>query len=112
MLVERKDVLNEDGSLGYCESIFDSSNILKVTYFPKQNRLYIAFNRGHTYSYENITPEIYEEFEKAESQGKYFLSKIKNRQEFPYRKEFSLFPSEIEQSRKIIQEVKNNKEDE
>jgi len=110
MLVEKKEY-KEKGNLGYIESVFDSTNILKTTYFPKQERLYISFNRGQTYSYGNINEEIYKEFEDAESQGKYFVQKIKkNPTEFPFRKEFSLYPREIEQIRKLINE--NKKDDE
>lgn len=106
MLVKRKEILNEDGSVGYVESVFDSDNILQTTYFPNINRLYIAFNRGGTYSYGNINPELYDEFEKAESQGKFFHQKIRNKPEFPYRKEFTLYPNEIEEVKKIIEEQK------
>jgi hypothetical protein len=108
MLIERKEVLNEDGSVGYIEAIFKSENILKTTYFKEAQRLYIAFNRGGTYSYENVSPELYEQFENAESQGKFFIANIKNH---PYRKEFTLYPGEIKEVKKIIEE-KTIEEDE
>jgi hypothetical protein len=106
MLIERKEVLNEDGTVGYIEAIFNSDNILKTTYFRQAQRLYIAFNRGGTYSYENVTPELYEEFENAESQGKFFHQKLKNGNKHPYRKEFTLYPSEIAEAKQIIEEHK------
>jgi len=106
MLIERKEVLNEDGTVGYIEAIFNSDNILKTTYFRQAQRLYIAFNRGGTYSYENVTPELYEEFENAESQGKFFHQKLKNSNKHPYRKEFTLYPSEIAEAKQIIEEHK------
>jgi hypothetical protein len=109
MLVERKEINKEDGSTGYIESIFKSDNILKTTYFPDIQRLYIAFSRGHTYSYGNISPEFYQEFEDAESHGKFFHQYINNKTKYPYRKEFTLYPTEIDEVRKIIEE---NKEDE
>lgn len=112
MIVERKEVLNEDGSVGYVEAVFDSDNILKTTYFPETQRLYIAFRRGHTYSYGNITPEIYNEFEDAESQGKFFHQKINKKNSHPYRKEFTLYPNEIDDAKKIIEEHKKSEEDE
>jgi len=106
MLVTEKKHFEEDGSLGYYETIYDSSNILKTTYFPKQNRLYISFNRGGVYSYNNITEKIYEDFKNAESQGKYFIHEIKNKSdEHPYRKEFTLYPDEI----KILKEKRDEK---
>lgn len=113
MKIERKETLNEDGSIGYIETIYKSDNILKTTYFPKDLRLYIAFNRGQTYSYGNITPEFYEEFENAESQGKFFFKNIKlHADKFPYRKEFTLYPNEIEETKKIIKENINEEENE
>jgi hypothetical protein len=106
MLVERKEVKNEDDSIGYIESIFKSDNILKTTYFPAMQRLYIAFSRGHTYSYGNISPDFYEEFEEAESHGKFFHQYINNKTKYPYRKEFTLYPTEINEVRQIIEENK------
>ena len=109
MLVERKEFRVDDGEIGYVECVFKSDNILKTTYFPENQRLYIAFSRGHTYSYGNITEELYEEFENAESHGKFFHQHINNKTKYPYRKEFTLYPTEIDEVRKIIEE---NNEDE
>jgi len=106
MLIERKEILDKDNSIGYIESIFNSDNVLKTTYFPNKQRLYIAFKRGHTYSYSNISKEIYNEFEKAESQGKYFYSKINNNKLYPYRKEFTLYPNEVNEIKKVIEDNK------
>jgi len=103
MLIERKEYYEKDDSLGYVESVFTSGNVLKTTYFPRSNKMYLAFNRGHTYSYDNISNELYENFEKAESQGKFFRENIASKPEmYPYRKEFSLYPYEIEDIREII----------
>jgi hypothetical protein len=107
MLVTTKDVLNEDGSIGYTEAIFESDNILKTTYFPAAQRLYIAFRRGETYSYGNVAPELYEQFENAESQGKFFHQKINNKSTHPTRKEFTLYPHEVNDAKKIIEENKD-----
>jgi hypothetical protein len=104
MLVERKIILNEDQSVGYIETVINSDNILKTTYFPTMQKLYIAFSRGNTYSYSNITEDIYEEFETAESHGKFFHSRINNNKKYPFRKEFTLYPAEISDIRKIIEE--------
>lgn len=112
MLVERKVILNEDKSIGYIEAIFDSDNILKITYFPKFERLYIAFKRGHTYSYSNISNELYEEFENADSQGMFFHENINNNKKHPYRKEFTLYPYEVNEAKKIIEEHKTDEENE
>jgi len=111
MLVERKEVLKEDKSLGYIESVFKSDNILKTTYFPDDQRLYIAFSRGDTYSYGNISPEFYQEFENAESHGKFFYKNINKKSQYPYRKEFTLYPHEINGLKEIV-ENHNPEEDE
>jgi hypothetical protein len=111
MLIERKEILNEDKSTGYIEAIFNSDNVLKTTYFPNNNRLYIAFSRGHTYSYGNVSRELYNEFEAAQSQGKFFHSKINNKREHPYRSEFTLYPTEVNELKQIVQENKKEKEE-
>lgn len=113
MLVERKEYKNNDDSIGYIESIFDSGNILKTTYFPNNNRLYIAFKRGETYSYGNITHEMYNEFENAESHGKFFYTNIaKCPDKYPYRKEYTLYPSEVNQIIEVIDKNKDKDNDE
>ena len=110
MLVEHKEYKEEDGSIGYVESIFKSDNVLKSTFFPKINRLYIAFDRGHTYSYENITPEMYNEFENSDSQGKFFHKNLNKNPKYPIRKEFTLYPTEVKILKEIVNEFKNKLE--
>ncbi len=96
MLISKRNNLNENKELEYIDTIYDSSNILQSTYFPEKERLYVAFNRGGVYSYGNISKELYEEFENAKSQGKFFASKIKKYPEkYSYRKEYTLYPFEI-----------------
>jgi hypothetical protein len=112
MLVERKEYQEKDGSLGYIESVFNSGNVLKTTYFPNNQRLYIAFSRGDTYSYGNISPEFYQEFEDSESQGKFFHQKINNNRAHPVRKEFTLYPNEIKDLKQIVEDKKQQNEDE
>ena len=112
MLVERKEYAEKEGNRIYIESVFKSDNILKTTYFPDSQRLYIAFSRGDTYSYGNITPEFYQEFEDAESHGKFFYKKINNNKSYPYRKEFKLLPYEVEGLREIVENHKVEEDDE
>jgi hypothetical protein len=102
MLVERKEVLNEDQSIGYIEAVFNSDNVLKTTYFPGTQRLYIAFSRGHTYSYGNVSKELYDEFENADSQGKFFHKQINNKIKHPTRKEFTLYPNEVKDLKETV----------
>lgn len=112
MLVKRDEVLNEDGSIGYIESVFKSGNILKITYFVKAERLYISFSRGDTYVYDNIKSDFYDRFEKSDSNGKFFYKYINNKPQYPTRRVFGLLPYELEGFRKIIEEHENNSEDE
>lgn len=107
MIAERNEYLNEDQTIGYVEAVYASGNILKTTYFPKSQRLFIAFNRGQTYSYNNVNEEIYNEFEKAESQGKYFLDILNKPNKYPTRREFTLYPSEVNECKLKIIEAKN-----
>lgn len=107
MIAERNEYLNEDQTIGYIEAIYASGNVLKTTYFPKSKRLFIAFNRGHTYSYANIDIELYNEFEQSESQGKYFSQYLNKPDKYPTRKEFTLYPSEVADYKLKIIEVKN-----
>jgi len=108
MLVERNEFKNEDDSIGYIEAVYSSGNILKTIYFIAQNRLYISFKRGNTYSYSNVTPEMYGEFENGESQGKYFHKVIsKDPDKYPYRHEFDLMKLELEEIVNIIESKKD-----
>ena len=109
MLLDKKIIYNEDNSIGYIESIFNSDNVIKSIYFPTMYKLYIVFNRGGMYSYLNIKPELYSEFENSESQGKFFHANINNRKEFQYRKEFTLLPFELNEIKEIITNKKEDK---
>ena len=111
MLVERKEFQEKDGTTGYIESVFQSDNVLKTTYFPGSQKLYIAFSRGHTYSYGNISKELYLEFENAESQGIFFQKKINNNKSHPYRREYTLYPSEVQGLKETVEEKKIKKEE-
>jgi len=104
MLVTERKFQEEDGTIGYYDAVYSSSNVLQTTYFPIAQRLYISFNRGGVYSYENVSPELYEEFKIAESQGKFFIKEIKNKPDVhPYRKEFTLYPNEVQNLREIVE---------
>ena len=107
MIVQKKTHTEEDGSTGYVECIFDSYNILMSTYFPNTETLYVSFNRGGVYSYGSVNQELYDEFESSDSQGKFFVKKIKAAG-LPFRKEFKLFESEINAAKDILEEWKEN----
>lgn len=107
MIAKRIVEKDETGTLIEC--IIDSSNVLKTQYFAHNNRLYVYFNRGHAYSYENVTEEIYKEFEDSDSQGEYLRRKImKDMRSFPYRKEFKLSASELKEAKQTLNEWKDN----
>ena len=112
MIVKEKKFQDENGNIGYYEGIYNSSNILKTTYFPQENKLYISFNRGGVYSYTNIPIELYEEFKNAESQGKFFAKTIKSQpQKYTYRKEFTLFPEEVKELKEVVETHLKSEED-
>jgi hypothetical protein len=103
MLVETKTYNEDDGSVGYIESVFESSNILKATFFPKKERLYLSFTSGDTYSYGNVNNELYERFMSSDSQGKFFIQNIKKETDkYPYRKEFKLKQYELDEINEVI----------
>jgi len=110
MLVERKEVLNEDQSLGYVESVFKSDNILKTVYFADTEKLYITFSRGHTYLYLNIPLDFYMEFEEAESHGKFFHKRIKLN--YPCYKEYTYYPHEVQELKDIVENNTPEEDDE
>jgi len=107
MIIKRDVTQDDTGKLIEC--IINSANILKTNYFAHRNRLFVFFNRGHVYSYNNINEELYNEFEDSDSQGE-FLRKVimKNPHKYPYMKEFKLNSSEIEDAKKILKEWKDN----
>jgi len=111
MLVERKEYIEKDGVRKYIETIFKSENILKTTYFPDSQRLYISFSRGDTYSYENIDPEFYKNFEDAESHGKFFYKNINKKSQYPHRKEYKLLPYEVEGLKEVVENHKFEEDD-
>lgn len=112
MIVEEKKFQDENNVIGYYEGVYDSSNILKTTYFPQKKLLYISFNRGGVYSYANVDEELYEEFKNAESQGKFFAKTIKSQpNKYSYRKEFTLYPEEVKELKEVVETHRKNEED-
>jgi lysyl-tRNA synthetase class 2 len=58
------------------EVVVSSSNLNRAIYNSSENHLSIEFNNGSIYEYENVPLEIFENFKKSESQGKFFNSNI------------------------------------
>lgn len=63
-----------------------SSNLRKIKYNKRKNKLWITFRdkNNSTYEYDKIPPEVFEELKAANSKGKYFHYLIRSR--YPYRK--------------------------
>lgn len=102
-----KNVITDEKGKKYIECVFDSSNISKTIYFENNNKFYIFFKRGHGYSYINVDKDLYEEFEKADSQGKFFNQKIKTNPIHQYKYEYKLFEEEIKEIEETIKKYKD-----
>lgn len=59
-------------------------NIINVIHDPRSNELHVTFHNGHTYTYDNVTPESYMNLMKAPSLGQHFHAHIKSKH--TYRK--------------------------
>lgn len=109
MVLKRVVQLDNNGVEDIIEAIYDSSNLLKTTYLPKQQILYIYFKKGIVYSYYNVDMVVYTELETAESQGIYHNKFLKSNNKFPYSKEFKMLNFEIQNINEEIQEALKNK---
>jgi hypothetical protein len=61
-----------------------SSNIRKTEYDTETKDLVVEFNNGFRYEYKNVPHNLYTQFRKAESQGKFFTTEISKK--FSYKK--------------------------
>lgn len=66
-------------------NLVDSTLLHSIGYDPQTKRLFVNFLKGGLHRYENVSYEVYDNFMAAESAGKFFLTKIKNR--YPTTKE-------------------------
>lgn len=106
MILERKETKKDNGDI-VIEGYYDSSNIIKTMYVPSQSHLFIFFKNKHVYSYSGIDKELFENFEKAESQGKFFVSEIRNKsKEYNYFREYKLYDFEQQDIMDIIEQLK------
>lgn len=53
-----------------------SSNVKKTEYDTETKKLVVEFNNGSLYEYSEVPHQVYTQFRLAESQGKFFSSKI------------------------------------
>ncbi|MDD2636063.1 MAG: KTSC domain-containing protein [Bacteroidales bacterium] len=57
----------------------ESTLINKIKYNAEKMTLIVAFSNGSQYEYKKISQSVYSELEKAESKGKYFHDKIRDK---------------------------------
>jgi len=62
----------------------ESTNLVKTIYDTETKKLVVEFHTGLSYEYDNVPHQLYTQFRMAESQGKFFLSKIAKT--FKYKK--------------------------
>ena len=56
-----------------------SSVIRRFRYDERRRRLTVTFVSGEVYEYENVPPEVTEDFRAARSKGRYFGPNIRDR---------------------------------
>lgn len=106
MLLERKELRDEETKELVVEALFDSSNIMKSIYIPDREILFIIFKKGVVYSYEHIDIETYVGFENADSQGVYFSKNITKNPVFVFYRQYKLYEFEKKDLLKLIEEHK------
>jgi len=62
----------------------NSSNLLRTEYDTETKKLVVEFKNNIRYEYDDVPHQIYTQFRGAESQGKFFNSKISKN--FKYKK--------------------------
>ena len=65
-------------------NLVDSSLLHSIGYDAQTKTLFVNFLNGGLYRYENVPQKVYDDFQAAESAGKFFLTKIKG--QYPTRK--------------------------
>jgi hypothetical protein len=61
-----------------------SSNVVKSEYDTTTKKMLVEFKNGFKYEYDDVPHQTYTQFRMAESQGKFFSSKIVGK--FPHKK--------------------------
>lgn len=59
--------------------VVKSSNLLSAGYDADKKILEVEFNGGTLYQFKDVESEIWQEFQRTDSKGKFFHSAIKNR---------------------------------
>ena len=77
-------IRNETETLNLDWLPLESRLLAAAAYIAPRRLLYLRFQTGELYRYFTFPADQYQEFLEAESQGRYFLSHIRNR--FPYER--------------------------
>jgi hypothetical protein len=77
-------IRNEAEELNLDWQPLESKLLAAAAHDAPRRRLYLRFHSGDIYRYFTFPAEQYSEFLDAESQGHYFLSRIRN--QFPYER--------------------------
>ena len=70
-------ILKKETVDGKIKCRINSSNLMESVFDPAKKELILTFKGGRRYQYHGVTDKIYESFETADSQGKFFHSNIK-----------------------------------
>lgn len=54
----------------------ESSMIYDIGYDPETETLEIGFNSGTVYQYYDVEQDVFDDFMKADSKGRYFLNNV------------------------------------
>ncbi len=74
---------------------FDSTNVLFSYYNDTDKTLFICFQGGQTYKYNNISVGLNKSFLGAISQGKFINEQIKNKFSFVKDKKYTKFEMDL-----------------
>jgi len=77
-------IRNETELLNLDWQPLESKLLAAYAYIPSKRVLYLRFHSGELYRYFTLTTEQHQVFLDAESQGRYFLTYIRN--QFPYER--------------------------
>lgn len=73
-IIEGTKIINE----------IESTNVVKTEYDTLTKKLIVEFKNGSAYEYDEVPHQTYTQFRMADSQGKFFSSKIAK--SFKYKK--------------------------
>ena len=93
------------------KNIIESANLAKTEYDVETECMIAEFKNGSKYEYEKVPHKIYAQFRLSESQGKFFYKRINNKKEYPFHKEFTLYPNEVKELKEIVENKKESIED-